>query len=81
VARLTFGKRLCAVREYYGLTQQDLADRCGAGFWTVVSRWENNIHEPSAGYLARFANALRDRDTRINIDWLVTGSGDMTRPR
>jgi transcriptional regulator with XRE-family HTH domain len=57
--------RLRAIREKRGLTQRELARRCGFGE-TQIYRYENGRGDPSSDHLARIA-----RELRVSTDYLV----------
>ena len=52
-----FGARLRELREQAGLTQQQLADKCGVK-WEAVSRWERGTREPGWSNVVALAEAL-----------------------
>lgn len=66
----TFGDRLAAAREAYGLTQADLARRLGIKIKTLRG-WENDLSEPRANKLQMVSGLLN-----ISLRWLLTGEGD-----
>jgi transcriptional regulator with XRE-family HTH domain len=51
------GDRLRAIREQRGLTQQELAERCGLGI-NAVWKYENEESDPSGDVVARLAKEL-----------------------
>jgi len=51
------GQRLKSVREWRGLSQEDLASRIHVGTQQIW-RWENGKTTPNADYIARLARAL-----------------------
>lgn len=53
------GKRLRAWRERTGLTQQDLAVRCGLSRFQV-SRWETGENKPEPAALGRLVRGLAE---------------------
>ena len=67
---MALGKRVKEAREFRSLTQGELADLIG---WTqqALSTLENRDSKKSS-YAAQIAKALE-----IDIDWLMSGSGEM----
>lgn len=53
----SFGKRLQYARECRGWTQRDLAEKAGVSN-ASISRWENNVKEPTAGNIVSLCRAL-----------------------
>src|SRR5262245_58188235 len=53
-----FGARLRELREQAGLTQEQLAERCGVK-WEAVSRWERGTREPSWSNVIALSKSLR----------------------
>jgi transcriptional regulator with XRE-family HTH domain len=53
------GKRLLAWRERAGLTQQELAVRCGLSRFQI-SRWETERNKPEPAALGRLVRGLVD---------------------
>lgn len=51
------GEKLKAARKAAGLTQGELAERVGCA-QKDISRWENEVREPTATSLRRLADAL-----------------------
>lgn len=54
----TLGGRLRWYREHRDMTREDLAHLIRRSS-SAVCRWENNVHAPSLGMLAKIATALR----------------------
>jgi transcriptional regulator with XRE-family HTH domain len=52
-----FGARLRELRQQAGLTQQQVAERCGVK-WETVSRWGRDTREPSWSNVVALAKAL-----------------------
>jgi len=66
-----FHKRFKIMRTYLGLSQTSIAELFQVSQKTV-SNWERGRNEPFLHVLARFHN-----NYAININWLVTGDGEM----
>ena len=70
----TFGDRLCAARDKYGLSQKQLAARMGITVRTLQS-WENDISEPRANKLQMISALLN-----VSMVWLMSGLGNGVEP-
>lgn len=61
----TFAERLRETRESFGVSQSDLARRCGLEP-SAISHFETSTREPSIGNLVKLADALRvDADSLL----------------
>ena len=56
--RLTTGERIRALRKSKGLTQEQLAERCGVSSFKTVQLWEHDRCLPAGDNLFRLARAL-----------------------
>tara|TARA_Y100001968_G_C19187894_1_gene633709 strand:- start:289 stop:711 length:423 start_codon:yes stop_codon:yes gene_type:complete len=70
----TFGDRLCAAREAYGLSQKDFATKVGITVRTVQA-WENDVNEPRANKLQMVSALLN-----VSMVWLMSGLGNGVNP-
>lgn len=66
----TFGDRLAAARESFGLNQSELARRVGVKLKTLRG-WEEDLSEPRANKLQMLSGILN-----VSLRWLLTGEGD-----
>lgn len=69
-AHATFGDRLTAAREAFGLSPEQLAWRLGVRRATIFS-WENDQSEPRSNRMQMLAGVLN-----VSLIWLMTGEGD-----
>lgn len=67
----SFGNRLKVVRKRLGLTQTEIANRLEIK-QNTYNNWENDQREPSVLILNKLVSLFG-----ININYLVTGSGDL----
>lgn len=65
----TLGGRLKSVRDYLGLTQEELADKAGVDR-SSLSLWESNRTTPRSSTLKKIAKA-----TGAPFEWLFDGTG------
>ncbi len=77
--RNTLGGRIRAARKHFGMTQPEFAKAVGVGAWTRVSEWENDRTTPRHKYLEAMARVLSGQGARIDMGWLITGTGTMLR--
>jgi len=76
----TFSKKLKHLREYLGLSQEQLARALGVSYVTV-SRWENGRHSPSRLALGRVAELVKmqtvsgGREPAIKMTHVKLGAG------
>lgn len=56
--------RYRAIREAYGLTQQEVADQIGVG-QASIARYENGLAHPSRAIAARYIALMDDLSRRI----------------
>lgn len=63
---MDFGKRLKTEREGHGMTQADLARKCGF-HPTYISHCENGTRKPSLDNFIKIVNALE-----TSADWLLS---------
>jgi transcriptional regulator with XRE-family HTH domain len=68
----TTGDRIKQYRKLQGYTQTELATMLNTDV-SVVNRWEKDKNFPSLIFLEKLAAQ------GLNIDWLVTGHGEMRR--
>lgn len=73
VKDLTPGERLGLVLDVLGLTQTELAEKCGAGPQAI-----NNIIRQGQPIREDFARTVR-RLTGVNLNWLLSGEGPMLK--
>lgn len=66
----TFGDRLVAAREAFGLTSAQLARRLGVREASIL-RWEEDRAEPRSNRLQMLAGILN-----VSLVWLMTGEGE-----
>lgn len=66
------GQRLKKIRESRSLNQKQFGDNIGVSTYETVSRWERGLGYPSADIL----ETIRQKYL-INIDWLISGEGEM----
>ena len=66
----TFGDRLEAARESYGMSQTELAQRLGVRDTTIKS-WEADEWEPRGNRLQMLAGMLN-----VSLMWLLSGRGE-----
>lgn len=52
-----FGKALAAIRTYRGMTQDELAQRCGISE-NAIARYESDRNKPRAESIVKLADAL-----------------------
>ncbi len=76
-AASTLGDRLRQLRIEVGLTQADVAERCGVSDKTV-SAWETNTYQPRGTSLDRLAKAL-NRDRGELEEQLLLGAQNQSR--
>lgn len=69
-AQATFGDRLTAAREAFGLSPEQLAWRLGVNDATVAD-WEADRAEPRANRMQMLAGVLN-----VSLVWLMTGEGE-----
>lgn len=62
---MSTGEELKAMRERAGLTQSELAKRCGFTTAQFVSNWERDIALPSFACVRRFATAVSVDPARV----------------
>jgi len=74
---LLFGARLREVRLARGLTQRDLADRCGTSV-PAISHMERGTKVPNLTTVVRLADALGCRVTKL-VEVLDATRGTTTR--
>lgn len=67
---MTLGKRIKERRQYWEMTQKQLADKIGVSRITV-SKYENDESEPSLFIAMCLATVLR-----VSLQWLATGKGE-----
>lgn len=70
---LKIGERIRLVREKEGLSQKAFAEKCGDVPSTTISKYEQGLIKPSAEILSKMGYV------GININWLLTGEGEMMR--
>lgn len=70
---LKIGERIKLVREKQKLSQKAFAEKCGNVPSTTISKYEQGVIKPSAEILSKMSYM------GININWLLTGEGEMTR--
>lgn len=70
-----FGDRIRELRLAAGMTQEDLADRCGL-FRTYMSRIETGKANPTLTMICALATSLG-----VNVPSLFSGSEGVVRPR
>ncbi|MHB9074614.1 MAG: helix-turn-helix domain-containing protein [Desulfobaccales bacterium] len=66
------GKRLKEFRESLNMDQQSFAQSVGLSGRDTISKWERGLHYPSADILA-----IMRKKYLLNVDWLVSGEGEM----
>lgn len=64
-------ERIKTIRKYYGLTQEEFAERLGVSR-VVVQSYEYGKRKPSASFVQLVCSKFS-----ISKDWLLTGTGDM----
>ena len=62
---MSVGKNLSAIRKQHGMTQQELAEKLDVSR-QAVSRWEQNVSEPSTENLIRLGNLFG-----VSVDFLI----------
>lgn len=70
---LKIGERIKLVREKQKLSQKAFAEKCGNVPSTTISKYEQGVIKPSAEILSKMGYM------GININWLLTGEGEMMR--
>jgi SOS-response transcriptional repressor LexA len=69
--------KLKEIREYFSLNQSELAEFMGIG-QNDFSRYENGIHEFYDELKIKLIDFIMSKyEKRININWFLTGSGEM----
>ena len=69
--------RLKEIREYFSLNQSDFAKYLGIE-QNYFSRYENGVHEFSDELKIKLIDTIMSKyEKRININWFLTGSGEM----
>ena len=63
--------RLKKVREYLGLSQQEMADKLEI-LVTTISKYERGIINPASNFLIKIHSIFN-----INLNWLIAGQGNM----
>jgi len=63
--------RLKKIRDYTGLSQQEMADKLEV-LVTTISKYERGIINPASNFLIKI-NSLFN----VNLNWLITGQGKM----
>ena len=66
-------ERIRLLREKEGLSQKAFAEKCGNVPSTTISKYEQGLIKPSAEILSKMGYI------GININWLLTGEGEMMR--
>ncbi|MBN1225210.1 MAG: helix-turn-helix domain-containing protein [Candidatus Aminicenantes bacterium] len=69
---MSFSERIKKLRKYLGLSQKNFGEKIGVGT-SHVSQWERDLSMPSSKALTGMANL------GVNINWLLTGDGEMMR--
>ncbi|MEM5789377.1 MAG: XRE family transcriptional regulator, partial [Syntrophobacteraceae bacterium] len=69
----SISERLKAVRENLGKDQATFGVSLGVSSRDTISRWERGLAFPAADVLA-----ILNEKYGINMQWLITGKGDMT---
>ncbi|MFT8352344.1 helix-turn-helix domain-containing protein [Clostridium saccharoperbutylacetonicum] len=69
-----FGERLKALRENYGLTQNDLATKVKVAR-TTITGYENNTNQPDFDTLARIATVFN-----VSLDYLLGRTNQKYNP-
>jgi phage repressor protein C with HTH and peptisase S24 domain/DNA-binding XRE family transcriptional regulator len=69
--------RLKEIREYFSLNQAEFASFLGVG-QNDLSRYENGVHEFYDELKKKLVDFVMSKyEKRINVDWLLTGEGEM----
>lgn len=69
---MDISKRIQKIIEYYQLTPSDFADRVGIQR-SGVSHLTSGRNKPSVDFIEKLINAFPE----VNINWFVTGNGEM----
>jgi transcriptional regulator with XRE-family HTH domain len=69
--KMTPGKRIKELRKYRGLSQTELAERCGWEGAGRLSNYENESRQPKPGDITLIADALN-----ADPNWLLFGRGE-----
>jgi transcriptional regulator with XRE-family HTH domain len=64
---MTIGKQIAELRKQYGLTQENVAEKCGVSR-QAVTKWESNEVTPQIDNLIELADFLN-----VSLDYLIRG--------
>lgn len=69
---MTFGQRFLKFRSYTQLNQNEFAEKVGVSQGNLT-HWENDYNRPNTIKINKIKSAFPE----LNINWLITGSGEM----
>ena len=69
--KVDFGKRLRALRKYYGYTQKIFAKKLAVNASTI-SYYENELRAPARDFFEKARDV-----TLVDLNWLISGQGEM----